>query len=209
MARTIPVLFQDQALLVVDKPAGLLTIPAPGGDLSLSDILNGEPWRASGDPHLLPCHRLDRETSGALVYARGKAVQKKMMEIFKQRLVEKTYLAFVQGNIDRQTGSLRKPVEGQAARTDYRLLERRRGYSVLEVSPHTGRTNQIRLHLAGIGHPLVGESRFAFRRDFELRAKRSMLHARRLVFPHPLTGEALTIEAPLPADMQAFLEKNR
>jgi RluA family pseudouridine synthase len=208
MSRTIPVLYQDEALLVVDKPAGLLTIPAPGGEVSLSDILNGAPWRAAGDPHLLACHRLDRETSGILVYARGKAVQKKMMEIFKHRRVEKTYLAFVQGNIDRPAGSLRKPLDGQTARTDYKLLERRRGYSVLEVHPHTGRTNQIRLHFAGIGHPLVGESRFAFRRDFDLKAKRGMLHAGKLAFPHPLTEAALSIEAPLPADMAAFLKKH-
>jgi 23S rRNA pseudouridine1911/1915/1917 synthase len=99
-----------------------------------------------------------------------------------------------------------RPIEGQAASTCFEVLERRRDFSVVELSPETGRTNQIRIHFKAIGHPLVGESKFVFRRDFALRSKRICLHATHLEFIHPWTKEVVAIESPLARDMQKFLE---
>jgi RluA family pseudouridine synthase len=205
----IPLVYEDDALLVADKPAGLVTIPSPRGETrTLTSILNDDA-RAKGATYgLHPCHRLDRETSGLIVYAKGKATQHAMMDMFKHRQVEKTYMAFVHGALPKPSGVVAAPVEGKPAQTHYRVAQRRREFSVLEVQPLTGRTNQIRIHLKSIGHPLVGETKFAFRKDFALRAKRAMLHAWKLKFAHPRSGLPVALEAPLPSDMEQFLRSH-
>ena len=101
---------------------------------------------------------------------------------------------------------INNPIDGQAASTGYKVLERRKDFSIVELSPETGRTNQIRIHFKSIGHPLVGETKFAFRRDFALRAKRVCLHAKYIEFKHPWTGEIVKVESFLARDMQKFLE---
>jgi 23S rRNA pseudouridine1911/1915/1917 synthase len=111
--------------------------------------------------------------------------------------------------LDQRDGQIRFPLEGAPALTHYRTLERRSGYSIVDCMPVTGRTNQIRIHFKRIGHPLVGEDKFAFRKDFALKAKRVCLHARSIAFVHPVTRASVTVEAPLAGDMAAFLEKHR
>jgi len=205
----IPVLYEDQWLLVVDKPAGLLSVPAPGvAGRSLSGILQEDAVEKQLPYRILLCHRLDRETSGVLICAKGRAVQEVMMALFKARAVYKTYLAFAHGVIGRRQGRIAGPIEGKPAATCFRVLEQRAAFSIVEVSPETGRTNQIRLHFKSIGHPLVGETRFAFRKDFALKAKRVCLHAQTVSFRHPQTGAQVRVTAPLAADMAAFLEKH-
>jgi 23S rRNA pseudouridine1911/1915/1917 synthase len=205
----IPVVYEDDWLLVVDKPAGLLVIPTPKREeRTLTSILNLEAKIAGYSYRLHPCHRLDRETSGLMIYAKGKSIQKKMMGLFKQKGIKKTYFAFAQGILTRNQGSIKYPIEGLNAITDYRVVERAKGFTVLEVQPLTGRTNQIRIHLKQIGHPLVGETKYAFRRDFALKAKRLCLHAQGLEFTHPVTKRKLCLSAALPQDLKDFLGKH-
>ncbi len=210
MLSNIPTLFEDDWMMIVDKPPGLLTVPAPGNKLrTLTDILNEDLEKRGVGYRLHPCHRLDKETSGLIMYAKGKSSQEKLMLLFKNRKISKIYTAFVQGKIEEDKGIIEKPIEGQLASTRFKVLQRRRDFSVVELSPETGRTNQIRIHFKAIGHPLVGESKFAFRKDFVLRAKRVCLHAKYLEFKHPWTGHIVSIKSPLARDMQKFLEDHQ
>jgi len=203
------ILYEDERLAAVEKPAGLLTIPAEGKEgRSLNEVLANLLQNADLPYGLHPCHRLDEETSGVILYAKGKASQAGMMELFHRRKVRKTYIAFVQGSPSKNEGALTRSLEGMPARTEYRVLERRGLYSVVEVRPQTGRKNQIRLHFKAAGHPLVGETRFAFRKDSPLKARRLMLHASELRFADPWTHEERRITSELPEDMRRFLSKN-
>ena len=131
-----------------------------------------------------------------------------MMEEFKARAVKKTYIAFVRGCPPKSEGEMKNLIEGQSALTRYKVISKKEGFSVVEVSPATGRTNQIRIHFKQLGNPVMGETKFAFRKDFTIKAKRLCLHAHTLEFKHPVTGKGIKLEARLPADMQAFLERN-
>ncbi len=203
------VLYEDDWLLAVDKPAGLLTIPTPKKEArTLTSILNDDLKQKGISYRLHPCHRLDRETSGVILYAKGKSIQQEMMELFRLRKVKKTYLAFVQGALPKVQGQINAPIEGENSLTRYIVIEKRKDFSIIEVMPVTGRTNQVRIHFKGIGHPLVGETKYAFRRDFKLRAKRLCLHAREIGFVHPFTNKYLHLTAELPADLKGFLEKH-
>jgi len=205
----IPVIYEDDWLLVLNKPSGLLTIPTPKKESrTLSSILNEDLKERGLAYRLYPCHRLDRETSGLIVYAKGKSMQKIMMEEFRQRRIQKAYIAFIQGRLPKDEGDLRYPIEAKSALTKYKVMEKKDDFSVVEITPLTGRTNQIRIHFKQAGHPLVGETKFAFRRDFKLKAKRLCLHAKMLEFVHPVTKKVISLTAPLPPDMEDFLKKH-
>lgn len=205
----IPVVYEDDWLLVLNKPSGLLTIPTPKNESrTLSSILNDDLKERGLLYRLYPCHRLDRDTSGLIIYAKGKSMQKKMMQEFWLKSVKKIYTAFIQGTLPKNEGSINFPIEGKSALTQYKVIEIRKDFSVIDILPLTGRTNQIRIHFKQEGHPLVGESKFAFRRDYELKAKRVMLHAKKLEFIHPITGKAVSLVMPLPPDMEGFLKKH-
>ncbi len=191
----IPVVFEDDWLLVVDKPSGLLVIPTPKKEQrTLTSILG-----------LHPCHRLDRETSGLIIYAKGKSIQQKMMDEFRGRKVKKTYIAFVRGVPSKNQGQINFAIEGRPALTKYKVIEKRKDFAIVEVNPVTGRTNQIRIHFKQIGNPILGETKYAFRKDFKIKAKRLCLHAQELSFRHPVTGENICLRAPLAKDMADFL----
>ncbi|MCX7927352.1 MAG: RluA family pseudouridine synthase [Candidatus Omnitrophica bacterium] len=209
MHKKIPILFEDNWFLIVEKPPGLVvTFEPQARSRSLTEIVNNELRPQNALYKLYPCHRIDRETSGIVIFSKGKSAQKKVMELFKKHRVKKTYLACVQGNIIPKAGVIKKQIEHKQAITLYRVKQQRKDYALVEVRPITGRTNQIRLHFKAINHPLVGESKFTFRRDFKLRARRLLLHARRIEFVHPFTGEKIIVESTLPYDMQNFLEKH-
>ena len=194
----IPIVYEDDCLLIADKPSGLLTVPTPKNeDRTLTSILG-----------LYPCHRLDRNTSGLIIYAKNKNLQQKMAEEFKKRKVKKVYVAFVNGSPLRREGVIENKIEGMFAKTQYRVLERRNDFAVVQVRPFTGRTNQIRIHFKLIGHPILGEDKFAFRKDFKIKAKRLMLHASRLEFKHPLSGKAMVINSDIPQAMKDFLKEH-
>ena len=205
----IPIVYEDEWLLVVDKPSGLLSVPTPKNEpRTLTSILNddlesrGIPWRVH------PCHRLDRETSGLMIFAKGKSVQKKMMALFKDRLIKKTYIAFVHGNLKNESGEIKSEIDGLAARTKFRVVDKKSNFSVVEVEPFTGRTNQIRIHFKYLNHPLVGETKFVFRKDFALKAKRLMLHAKSLNFQHPVTEKPVNLASQPPEYFGQFLKEH-
>lgn len=218
MFRSIGVLYEDEHMIIFHKPAGMLVTPAPKKhSRTLTEIVNGQ-YKEKGYG-LHPCHRLDHDTSGIVVYAKGKKNQKLMMDLFARKKVSKTYIAFVRGKIKKLSGTICAPIEdihrrrfrkeaaGLPAVTKYAVLEVKKHFSVVEVFPETGRTHQIRIHFAGIGHPLLGERLYAFRRDFEVDFKRLALHAIHLEFVHPVTKKKVLVTDPLPKDMENFLTK--
>ena len=230
----ITVVHEDRHLLVVDKPAGLVVHPGAGrASGTLVNALLHRVRDLSGIGGVLRpgiVHRLDRGTSGLLVVAKDDATHLALSRQFSGRTVEKEYLAIVlgvpraaEGTIDapigrdpvhRQRMSVRAP-RGRAARSTYRVLEALDGAALLRVRIATGRTHQIRVHLAALGHPVAGDATYGGRRSPasrrpEVRAAlealaRPALHAARLAFTHPATGERLSFESPLPADLQALV----
>ena len=213
----------DDDLAVVDKPAGLVVHPAPshrGPTLvsELEDLLGGgaDPER----PGIV--HRLDKGTSGLLVVARSDAAHASLQAQVKRRDVDRVYLALTGGRLASRTGTIDAPigrasrqrhrmaVSGAAsreARTHFTVLELLPGETYLEAKLETGRTHQIRAHFAAIGHPLAGDPTYGG----ELRhgLERQFLHAHRLAFTHPSSGERLELSSPLPADLEAALEAAR
>lgn len=204
------IIYEDDSILVVDKPSGMLVIPTPKNETrTLTGLLNRELDGRGIQANAYPCHRIDRETSGIILYAKGKKAQQLMMEKFRRREIKKTYIAFAHGRLKRTSGSIDAPIEHKRSVTKYKVLEQRRGFSIVEVEPLTGRTNQIRIHFKALGHPLVGERKFAFAKDYELKFRRSALHSYRIEFVHPLTDKPLIFTSPLPDDMEKFLAANK
>ena len=206
------IIYEDDWLIVIDKPSGMLVIPTPKKETNtLTCLLNQELDSRGIETNAYPCHRLDRETSGLVIYAKGKRMQQLLMAEFKKRAVRKAYTAFVQGAVKKDFDIIKRPIynrnkhRAESAETKYRVLERKGDFSILEIEPVTGRTNQIRIHLKGIGHPLVGERVYAFRKDYKLRFRRSALHAKYIEFTHPMTHQAMRFESQLPEDMKSFI----
>ncbi|MDD3344918.1 MAG: RluA family pseudouridine synthase [Candidatus Omnitrophica bacterium] len=205
----IPIIYEDDWLLVADKPAGLLSVPAPGRESrTLTGILNRYAAENGTGCRLYPCHRLDRETCGLIIYAKGRDIERKMADMFRARKVHKKYIAFVHGSLKHHNGEIDSLVGGKRACTRYKVIREKSSYSVVEAYPLTGRTNQIRLHFKNIGHPLVGEDRFIFRRDFALRSKRLCLQAKALCFRHPVTGKNMEFDISLERWLEDFLFKH-
>lgn len=204
------IIYQDQYIVVVNKPAGLLTIPSPRQEkYTLTFLINQMLKKEPSQPNLYPCHRLDRDTSGLIIYAYGKAMQRKMMDEFRNQAVKKKYLAFIQGIPKKNEGIINFKIQNTPALTKYRVLEKKPvGFSVVEIEPITGRTNQIRLHFKMLGHPVVGERKFAFARDFPIRFRRLALVAQEIHFLHPLSRKPMHFSLEIPLDMKEFLLYN-
>ena len=210
------ILHEDEQLLAVDKPAGLLTVGHPGakGRCLLDEL------RAVGRP-VAPVHRLDRDTSGVVLLSLAPHAQRAALEAaFRERRVEKFYLALVLGTPQTDRARLELPIldEGKTARVDrrgrpavtsYEVLARHERVSLLRCRLETGRHNQIRVHLAHVGHPLVGDRKFGHRdaRLAGVPAARTLLHACELRLAHPGTGAKLKLEAPLPDDFAEALSE--
>jgi 23S rRNA pseudouridine1911/1915/1917 synthase len=225
-AERIPltIIYQDEDVIVVDKPAGLTVHPAPGhpsGTL-VNALLALAPELADLRDRVRPgiVHRLDRDTSGLLVVARNERARDDLIRQMKQREVSKTYLALVQGVPQPPQGTIEAPIGrhprnrkkmavvagGREAETRYRTREEVDGFALLEVEPVTGRTHQIRVHLAAVGHPVAGDSVYGKRSDL---VGRQFLHAWRLAFDLPSSGRRVEFESPLPADLRAALARLR
>ncbi|MBN2190282.1 MAG: RNA pseudouridine synthase, partial [Candidatus Aureabacteria bacterium] len=160
------------------------------------------------EKHLFPCHRLDKETSGLLIFAKGTEARDNMFKLFREHAVKKKYLAFVHGRPGKREGIASSVIDGKKAVTKYTVLNTYRDFSVIEAEPVTGRRNQIRIHMKSVGHPIVGERKFSFGKDYELKFRRCALHAYRLEFQHPYTGKLIRLKNALPDDMKTFLERN-
>jgi 23S rRNA pseudouridine1911/1915/1917 synthase len=224
-AITLEIVYEDAALLVLNKPAGLVVHPGSGnwqGTL-LNGLLHHHPALAN-IPRAGIVHRLDKDTSGLLVVAKTLEAQTNLVRQLQARTAVRQYLALVHGKIDRD-GSVDAPVgrhqtqrtrmavteHGRAARTHYRVLERYARATLLECRLDTGRTHQIRVHMQSIGHPLVGDPVYrAGRGSAEgplASFKRQALHAYRLGLAHPTDGAQMQWEAPLPLDMETLLRE--
>jgi len=218
------IVYEDDDLLVVDKPAGLTVHPAPGhpSHTLVNAVLAHSPGLSGigGEERPGIVHRLDKDTSGLIIVAKNDAAHASLARQLKARKVEKTYLALVEGRLEPPEGVIdapiaRHPVDrkrmavvagGREARTRYRTLREVDGYSLLEVRPETGRTHQIRVHFASIGHPVAGDPLYG-RRGAKAPVPRQFLHAQRLAFQHPRTNARLELEAPLAEDLAEALRR--
>lgn len=231
-------LHADTQLIVLNKPAGMLSVPGRGRDPSLPRWLRGRMGFREDEP-MRVVHRLDRDTSGVIVYARTLEAQRSLVDQFKSRRVEKVYLALVSGHVledgridlplDVERGRTRARIarrRGKPAVTEYRVVERLAGNTLLECRPLTGRTHQLRVHLAAIGHPLTVDPDYGggerlllshykprYRPNRRGQEKplieRLTLHAQRLTLEHPTDGGRVTFEAPLPKDFRAAISQLR
>jgi 23S rRNA pseudouridine1911/1915/1917 synthase len=217
------VLYEDRHLLVVDKPAGMTVHPGPGhaGDTLVNALLATHAEMASvGQPDRPGVvHRLDRDTSGLLVFALSGAAYDGLTDAIRSRQVKRTYTALVAGRVEPPEGVIDAPIgrdpsnrtrqaitpDGKAARTRYRVDRHLKGATLLEVTLETGRMHQIRVHMAGIGHPVIGDPTYS-RSGAAAGLTRQFLHASRLSFTHPVTGNTVDISSPLPEDLRRTLE---
>jgi 23S rRNA pseudouridine1911/1915/1917 synthase len=219
----LSVLYEDAAVLIVDKPAGLLTVPTEANekDTLWARALHYLQHRYGGRPYAGIVHRLDKDTSGAVVFARSRSALHFLQDRFKEHAIDREYVAIARGNVPEsgrfdadlarapglKRGVARPGQEGRRAVTRYRALERLPGATLVSVRPETGRTHQIRVHFAAAGHPILGDR--VYGEEAGDAAPRQMLHARRLGFPHPSTGETVSGEAPLPEDFAELLDDLR
>ena len=202
------VLFEDEFLLAIEKPAGLLSVPGRGPDKA--DCLSARVQQIYPDARIV--HRLDMETSGLLLFARDEATQRMLGQLFEQRKIGKTYIAIVHGRPANESGLIDVPLiadwpnrplqkvdleQGKPSKTGFHVLshDTERDQSRLQLEPFTGRSHQLRVHLHYIGHPIVGDRLYCYP-DTPRQAERLMLHASELAFTHPQTNESLTISCP-------------
>ena len=217
----VDILFEDEDVIVVDKPAGLTVHPSPTQQShTLINAILPHLARATGDferPGIV--HRLDKDTSGVMVIARNPVAHEKLADQFKRHSVRKVYIALVKGRLTPEQGIIEAPVgrdtgdrkkmaitgesRGKKALTRYRVVRYIDSFSLLEVMPQTGRTHQIRVHLAAIGFPVVGDAMYGVKSPV---LSRQFLHAHKLGFQHPTTGEYVEFVSPLPLDLAQALE---
>jgi 23S rRNA pseudouridine955/2504/2580 synthase len=220
----LPVVFEDEALLVIDKPSGVAVHGGSGVSYGVIESLRAERPQAK---FLELAHRLDRDTSGLLIVCKKRSALVELHRMLREGEVGKVYLAIARGVPEKGEFDIRESLhkyvtaqgerrvavreDGKTAATKVRLLKRRDSSSLLEIRLLTGRTHQIRVHLAHAGHPILGDDKYG---DFELNrqlakegVKRLFLHAASLAFKHPLSGGALAFKSPVPEEMKRFLAK--
>ena len=196
--------FVDDHVIVADKPAGLVTAPTPESDRG--DLLDQLAQR-HGEVYLV--HRLDLPTSGLVVFARTREANKRLGDAFARHDIEREYRAVAIGELAAQT--VDRPIRGKRAVTHLGVLESLAGATLVSARLETGRSHQIRLHLAGLGHPVAGDAQHGGEaaRTFVPRAPRLALHAAVLGFTHPATGERVRFERPVPADLASWIARLR
>jgi len=217
--KNIRIIYEDDYLIVVDKPSGLLVVPTHAGQYNdLTSFLNLELKNRKLTVKAHPCHRLDKQTSGLVIFAKGKKMQQIVMEQFYKKQVRKIYIAFIQGHLKKRKGVLKSYIQdpwpyikmkgkGKYGITKFETIYNGEAFSIIKLELLTGRTNQVRIQFRDIRHPLLGERRFAFARDWPLKFKRVALHAFKLQFIHPVTKQRVYLRSELPKDMDTFLER--
>ncbi|MCH9626523.1 MAG: Ribosomal large subunit pseudouridine synthase D [Chlamydiales bacterium] len=200
----IPILYEDRYLIVINKPSGLLSVPAENDNPSAYSLLK-ETYS------ICPVHRIDQDTSGTLLFARGSRSQEKFDALFEKHALEREYLAIIEGSLPQETGTwesyLREkenydmevttPQEGKRAVTHFEVIRRSKKFSYLRLRLETGKKHQIRVHCREAGHPIVGDHRYG-----SLLETRLCLHAYRLSFVHPFTDKRITVTAPIPGPLK-------
>jgi len=223
----LTILYEDADVVAIDKPAGMIV--HSGAGVHSGTLVNAllhrfaSLSRSAGELRPGIVHRLDRYTSGVLLVAKNDAAHQRLAEQFANRQVEKTYLALVHGKVKQDRGRIEKPIardprqrvrmtarlaHGRAAWSEYRVLRRFDAFTLLEVRIGTGRTHQIRVHLASIGHPVVGDRLYGAPAKIGSTPTlaRYFLHAHRITFHQPSTGEPVTADSPLPEDLEAWMQ---
>ena len=221
------IIFEDEYLIALDKPVGMVVHPAPGhssGTLVNALLYHCNDLSGIGGverPGII--HRLDKDTSGLVIAAKTESAHKNLARQFKKREIRKEYLAIVKGNVKKDKGSIHasigrhkvhrkkmdtRALNGREAQTEYEVVHRSEGWSFLRLWPKTGRTHQIRVHLASIHHPIIGDKLYGGKSTHH-KMDRQALHAHRLELKHPITGSNLSFCAPLPPDMVVFLQLHR
>lgn len=220
----LKIIYEDNDVIVVDKPAGLTVHPAPGHPehtlanaiLShLPEIPDTGEWQRPGI-----VHRLDKDTSGLIIIAKNNQAHQKLTEQFKARTVKKIYLTLVKGKVTPDRGTIEAPIgrdrshrekmavtdssHGREARTRYKVIKHIGNYSLLEAMPETGRTHQIRVHLAAIGYPVVGDKVYGVKSPL---LDRQFLHAHRVKFQLPASGKEIEFSSELPPDLAETLDQ--
>jgi 23S rRNA pseudouridine1911/1915/1917 synthase len=207
----LKILFEDEYLIVIDKEAGLLSISTnKETEKTAYSILSDHVKRDGHRNKIFVVHRLDRETSGVMLFAKSKEVQQKLQERWSETIMERTYIAVTEGLFDKDEGTITNflyeskalkmysgsdPKIGQKAVTHYRVIMKNENYSMLEVNLETGRKNQIRVHMQDLGHSIIGDKKYG---SIQNPIKRIGLHARIISFIHPGNGEALRFETEIP-----------
>ncbi len=201
--KKMSIIWQDSDYLIVNKPAYLLT---NGSDASVEALLQ----KQEKNKTICAVHRLDKETSGCVIFAKSADAKKDAIPMFKGRDIMKIYRAITIGKFPRTWKEIRTDIEGFKSTTLVKLLDANKYSSYLELRIETGRTHQIRRHLADKRHPVLGDKKYAGTgNDISLEQPRQMLHAYRLIFPHPRTGEVIRATAPLPGDFKRCLAQLR
>ncbi|GAB4044212.1 RluA family pseudouridine synthase [Spirosoma litoris] len=209
--RGLTILYEDPSIIVINKQAGLLSMATnKERDRTAYGILSDYLKKENPKNKIFIIHRLDRETSGVMMFAKSEKVQKLMQESWNATTKQRTYVALVEGVPEPPTGTVtsflreskalivyssQNPDNGQLAITNYKVLKSNQAYSLLELELETGRKNQIRVHMQDIGHPIVGDAKYGASTD---PIGRLGLHAEVLAFEHPITGEAMRFDAPIP-----------
>ncbi len=211
IGKGIAIVYEDKYLLVIDKPEGLLTVATEREkDRTAHALITDYIRRGCGrsQKRIYVVHRLDRETSGLLIFAKSEEVKFRLQARWKEN--DKKYLTIVHGTCEKDSGTISSylaedsaynvystpdSTKGKLAQTEYRVLKRAKNYSLLEVTLLTGRKNQIRVHFAGIGRPIVGDTKYGHENDSQ---PRMALHARALSFRHPFTGKTLSFTSEIP-----------
>jgi RluA family pseudouridine synthase len=198
--KRIEKLYEDEYILIINKPPFIN---------SNKDVPNVEEILRRENKNHTVVHRLDKQTSGALIVAKERRVFESFKELFRKRKVKKVYLSIVAGNFKKKSGKVNVPLDGKPSETLFRVLEEFNGTSLLEVEIPTGRKHQIRRHLSLINHPVLGEFNYWKRKwdkEIHLFAPRILLHARKLEFPHPILNKTVSVKAPFPEDFKLFLK---
>ncbi|HEY4716198.1 MAG TPA: RluA family pseudouridine synthase [bacterium] len=209
--KKIKILHSDDSIIVIDKPAGMLSVRT--GKESGADALKGviKDLSAGGTSvsSVYPVHRLDRETSGVMVFARTREAQKNLEMQFKKRMVKKHYFALMQGIIENEKGKIAGVMKttGEYAESEFRVVDRLTNSTIVDVFPKTGRTNQIRIQFSEMGHPLVGEHRyFGNAKNIRVVWHRLALHSLRVTFFHPSASKEFSFSAPLPDGFKQLID---
>ncbi len=217
----LKILFEDQDLIIIDKQAGMLSIAtAKERELTAYSILSEHVKKRNPKHRIFVVHRLDRETSGVMMFAKSEKIKLMLQNSWKDVVLERSYVVVAEGKVSKDQGSVtswlkeakslimyssRTPNDGQKAVTHYRVLKRNEKFSLLEVNLETGRKNQIRVHMQDLGHSIIGDKKYGSTKD---PINRLGLHARVLAFRHPVTNEELRFESEIPVEfLRLFNER--
>lgn len=226
---SLDILFEDEHIIVINKPPGIVVHPGSGTvdpTLVQGVLAHCKLSTIGGDTRPGVVHRLDKDTTGVIIFAKTNDAHLKLVKMFAEHRIKKRYLAIVCGTFALHSGTIDKPIGrhrtirvkmdvqpgGRPALTDWTVLESfAKKFSLLSIDLHTGRTHQIRVHLSSIRHPILGDEVYGYHANFcaQIQAKHPFLHARRLVFTHPIIDQELNISAPIPPAFQDMLQTLR